>query len=200
MLTLEEIYKKHSGADKFNDKNSVHSYLPTYEKLFAPFRNCPFSILEIGLFDGHSLRMWEEYFHSATVHGIDLCDQPLGMKDLRPMVAEGTHNIHFLNAASKAEVEKHFPSDKFAIIIDDASHQIDDQVSIYNNFIDKVLPVSFKHVDSGFVDRIGGLYVVEDISDIDVFKRRFDGEGFKVIDLRQVKGRFDDVLAVRRFS
>ncbi len=180
MDTLAQIYKRHSGGTKFNDRDSVHSYIEVYEDLFAPYRSKAVRVLEIGLFDGHSLRMWEEYFSLSEVHGVDISDQPLGMKDLRPMIAEGTHNISIFNATDHNQFEKRFPIEMFQVIIDDASHTFADQIAIYENC----------------KDHLNGIYVIEDVQEIDVTRNAFERLGFRIIDRRGIKGRYDDVLAV----
>ena len=55
------------------DKSSIlHGYLEKYQK-FLPFsRGAKISILEIGVFEGNSLRTWRDYFFNATVVGIDI--------------------------------------------------------------------------------------------------------------------------------
>ena len=185
--TLAEIY--YNGS--YGDKGSVHSYIELYEHLLAPYRaKGNATILEIGLFRGESLRLWEEYFGpEAWVHGIDACDQPLGgMADLRPMIAEGTHNIHLLDATDKAKVNARFDGIDFDVIVEDASHGLQQQLDIYAAFRDKLKP--------------GGLYVIEDVEDIDKSRQTLldiDHDRLvKIHDLRRLKNRFDDVLVIIR--
>lgn len=188
MKTLAEIYKQFSGVDCLSgsDKGSVHSYIEVYEEIFAPYRNNARRVLEIGLMGGNSLRMWEEYFFNAEVYGVDLCDRPHdGLADLRPMVAEGTHRIAFLNAADSAQVEERFSGMSFDVIIDDANHYLPDQLAIYSNFKDHLAG--------------DGIYVIEDVADIDRDRQallELCVERGRVFDRRSVKKRFDDVLVV----
>lgn len=181
MKTLAQIYADHSACDK----GSVHSYVEVYEQLLAPYRSAT-KVLEVGVFAGHSLRMWEEFFTSAEVHGIDLCSRPLDLADLGPMIAEGTHHISLLDAMLPNEVEDRFGGVMFDVIIEDASHSVLQQLAIYANFK--------PHLSNG------GLYVIEDVSDLDrdrqVFERLDPSKDVRIIDRRAVKGRFDDVLVV----
>lgn len=163
-----------------SDKGDIHSYLPVYEKLFAPYRTRAKNILEIGLFNGASLLMWEKYF-TGKVYGVDCSDQPHdGMADLRPLIEDGTHNITILNAED-AEAIKVFDGLLFDVIIEDASHSIEQQLLLYTIFKNYLAP--------------GGIYVIEDIQDIDTKRHLFWPYG-DVIDLRGVKKRYDDVLVI----
>ena|SRR5271165_3778488 len=187
METLAAIYERHKGVDCRSgcDKGTVHSYIETYSEIFSPFRTSAKRVLEIGLMSGNSLRMWEEYFERSQVFGVDLCDTPHnGMADLRPLIAEGNHRVHLFDATSKDQVEEHFADLKFDVIIDDASHYLPHQIAIYENLKSHVAP--------------GGIYVIEDVEN---FER--DGASLlalsdrsKVIDLRAIKNRYDDVLVV----
>jgi 8-demethyl-8-alpha-L-rhamnosyltetracenomycin-C 2'-O-methyltransferase len=185
MNTLAEIYERHQSPASHGDKGTVHSYIEVYEELLAPYRNQAVSMLEIGILSGISLLMWEEYFLGGTVYGIDLCERPLDMADLRPLIATG-HKISLLDATSKKQVELHFSNFKFDVIIEDASHALSDQLAIYQNFRDKLVK--------------GGIYVIEDVGDIDrdreILKNIDPLRYVNVIDRRHVKGRFDDVLVV----
>lgn len=186
MDSLAQIYARHVASGAFSDKGSVHSYIEAYEELLAPYRGAA-RVLEVGLFHGHSLRMWEEFFSAAEVHGVDLCDQPHGgLADLRPMIAEGTHRIALLDAADPAQIEATFAGRVFDVIIEDANHSVRDQLAIYTNLKPHLAP--------------GGIYIIEDIENIDRDRGWFaaidPSARVRILDLRHVKGRFDDVLVV----
>ena len=69
---------KGSLSQSFNDLNSSdiykwHHYLEIYQEFFAPFRGKPLKILEIGILNGGSLRLWRDYFGSqCEVYGVDI--------------------------------------------------------------------------------------------------------------------------------
>lgn len=58
---------KYYGTDKASDR---HDYLEYYWELF-PFFGEEITVLEIGVYEGASLKVWEEYFPKARVVGID---------------------------------------------------------------------------------------------------------------------------------
>lgn len=186
MKTLAEIYPPYSNSASWGDKNTVHSYVPVYERLLAPYRDTARRMLEIGILTGASLKMWEEYFHSSEVHGVDLCVTPLNMADLGPMIASGKHNISLFDASDSVEVEKHFGGVLFDVIVEDASHLFAHQMGMYYNFK--------RHLATG------GIYIIEDVDEIDLLRPAFERidpqKKVEIIDLRPVKGRFDDVLVV----
>lgn len=191
MQSLEQIYNK-VFETHWMDKNSSHSYLPIYEQLLASYRTTAKNILEIGLFGGGSLLMWEQYF-AGNVHGIDCSETPHdGLADLRPMIAEGNHLISIFDATDAKEIKKHFEGITFDVIIEDAGHEINQQIEIYYNF----KPYLKK----------GAIYIIEDIQDVDKMNADLksgklliylgEEKTLKIIDRRKIKGRYDDVLVV----
>lgn len=182
METLEQLYWKYKKGD-WPDKNSVHSYIPIYEDILKDYRHAAKYILEIGLMSGESLRMWNNYF-DGTVYGMDCEIKPIGGKaDLTAVIKEG-YNIVIGDASKKEDVEKYFSKIKFDVIIEDANHEIDQQVSIYQNLK--------PHLNEG------GMYIIEDVQDIDSTRTMFKIMGGSVIDLRYKKDRYDDVLVIFR--
>jgi hypothetical protein len=56
------------------DKNTIHSYLETYESLFHSKQNTSGNILEIGVHFGGSIQLWNNYFKNAKIYGLDIAD------------------------------------------------------------------------------------------------------------------------------
>lgn len=66
-MTLNEI-----GVKYATDKSTItHCYLDNYEKHLGSWRDKEFTLLEIGVASGASIKMWREYFPKARVYGID---------------------------------------------------------------------------------------------------------------------------------
>ena len=164
----------------------MHSYVEVYEELLAPYRRQDVVALEIGIMGGASLRMFEEYFSEGIVYGIDLNDHPMDMADLRPMITEGTHRIVLMDATNSEAVNRNFQRVKFDVVIEDASHILEHQLTIYENFKSKLNP--------------GAVYIIEDVDRVDevrpIFERIDPSKTVRVMDRRHIKGRFDDVLVV----
>lgn len=179
--TLTEIYYSLCAQGYCSDKGTYHSYVDIYSELLEPYRNG--SILEIGVFKGDSLRMWEQYFNEA--YGIDCSDQPHGgMADLREMIASGEHNIYIGDGCSKEFIDTHFKDKKFSVVIIDASHDLDQEIEMFHLYKDYVSP--------------GGKIIIEDPQNIDRDKNTYLSlcENVEIIDRRNIKNRYDDCLII----
>jgi len=133
MGLLNDIGLKHN-----TDKAFFHKYLDFYEK-HLPDRNFRGRLLEIGVMDGASMRMWREYYPNAEIVGIDT-----GLQwDLR---IDGVTLLE-LDGTKPKDLK---PLGLFDIIIDDGSHMTKDQQK------------SFEHL---FYNQLtpGGLYILEDL-------------------------------------
>jgi hypothetical protein len=186
-MTLLQLYNKHKKGD-WPDKNSSHSYIPLYEEILAPYRSTAKNILEVGLMSGESLRMWDDYF-DGTVYGMDCSVTPVnGLANLKPIMAEGNHNVLIGDAANTMDIEKYFNGIKLDVVVEDASHELAQQLQIYYN----LKPYMNK----------GSIYIIEDIQNIDANRTFFEAldpdKNIEIIDRRHVKGRYDDVLIIIR--
>lgn len=178
--TLTQIFQRHGvfGVDAGHaDKGSVHSYLETYERILEPFRERG-SLLEIGLANGKSMDMWHEYFGpEASLTGVDIS-----------VVFDTDHydsRVKIIEAdATKPDILDLLSGRQFDVIIDDGSHMQADQEATFRLLSPLV--------------RKGGLYVIEDILNLEVSGPALTRmhPNCSVIDLRKVKGRFDDVLVI----
>ena len=187
-MKLQEIFEKYKGQPKTfiddmaaewgGDKGSAHSYIDSYEKYFSPFKNKKLNLLEIGVMYGSSVKMWKEYFENGNIYGMDI--RPHCTK-----YSEDRIKIFLNDATNKKSTENLLLTEslKFDLIIDDGSHRIQDQVD--------TLEILWPFLN------VGGVYVIEDIQDIDNQRLRFENiVGAQIIDLRGVKSKYDDVLIV----
>lgn len=170
-VTLLDIYPKFSAPDQGGDKGTAHSYMEIYSKMLKPEAD----LLEIGVWEGHSLAMFAEYF-SGLVLGLDI---DLGrLRYEAPAV-----NCNATNAQQVADV---LGSKRFDYIIDDGSHKISDQLASLEILWDYLKP--------------GGIYFVEDVqSDQDILSleeaiAKLKKRKHWVWDMRENKGRSDDIL------
>src|SRR4249919_495948 len=122
MKTLLEIYNKYYDPKTgWPDKGTNHSYIEVYEEILAPYRKIAKNILEIGLMNGESLRMWDEYF-KGEVFGIDCNIKPInGQADLTKAINDGLY-ISIGDATNPADLERYYSGLKFDVVIDDGSH------------------------------------------------------------------------------
>lgn len=131
-MTLDWIASK-CGADK---SHRLHDYCWVYEKYIAELRDLPISLLEIGVAEGESLRMWTRYFPNGKIYGVEILDRDY----------EGLKVFH--GSACDPEVVAKMP--QFDIVVDDGSHLATDQIAAFDLLWD--------HLNHG------GLYVVEDLT------------------------------------
>jgi hypothetical protein len=123
-------------------------YFEAYHVIFGLRRPQALRILEIGVYQGASLRLWRRYFDNpgTVIVGIDI-DPACARFDSSP------ENIHVrigsqADAAFLATVTRDFGP--FDIIIDDGSHQSSHMIA------------SFNHLFAGAL-RDDGIYLVEDL-------------------------------------
>lgn len=139
MKTLEEISLNYKS-----DKGEIyHNYLQIYEKYFSKYRNTLKNFLEIGLWEGESLRMWRDYFNVGNLVGVDILDlSHINLKDTTILIGDQS-NREDLNSIPTLT----YP--EFDIIIDDGGHMMH-QMQI-------TLGTMFKYLKSG------GVFVIEDL-------------------------------------
>lgn len=146
-MTLKELAMKYR-TDKCKEvmgkywPSHGHNYIPTYEKLFDEKRDNVKRLLEIGIDDGASLRMWHDYFHNAEIIGLDIDGNKLINNGRITSYQCDQGNTHQLNLVKEA-------IDPCDVIIDDGSHDIAHQILGANILADKLVP--------------GGYYIVEDV-------------------------------------
>jgi hypothetical protein len=136
-VTLDQI-----GISVGTDKSSlVQNYLVHYERMFRDLRDHPITLLEIGIMNGASLDMWEQYFPNATIIGVDIDPSCIRFGRDRVKVEIGSQDDpEFL-----ASIAAYKPD----IIIDDGSHRADHMIFTFERMFPALRP--------------GGCYVVEDI-------------------------------------
>ena len=161
------------------DKNTSHSYLPIYEELFAPFRTTCSNILEVGIFDGGSMKLWHDYFPNANVYGFDL-----NMSRNKYVPPPRVHLSE--EDAYQVEVVKRFNPGSFDVVIDDGWHTLESMCAFAGLYHRLVRP--------------GGYLIVEDLQEVawaeTIQMHLPDSMKIRVVDRTAVKGRHDDILFI----
>lgn len=125
------------------DLDKWSNYFALYDRYFASFRQRPVRILEIGVSQGGSLRMWEHCFPLAEcIVGLDINPDCRQYASGRTQVEIGSQS----DPVFLEELKKRYAP--FDIIIDDGGHMMDQQIC------------SFEHLFGHLRD--GGVYLVED--------------------------------------
>jgi len=166
---LDTLAIKHKS-----DKSSrYHNYAVKYDKILAPFRESFFSILEIGVARGQSIRMWTDYFPKATIHGADINKAFKSCELYCSRI-----KFHVLDQTNEAQLKNLEQFAPFDFIIDDGTHLWKEQILTFKTI--------FPYVKKG------GIYIVEDtttsywkeydnnpISTIEFFKTLVDDVNLK---------------------
>ncbi len=130
---LAAVYGSDKGA-------TAHRYVDLYERHLAPVRRRVHKVLEIGIYRGASLRMWRDYFANAEVFGVDI----------KPVVVDGPRIQTICGDQSDPDLLRRVAAlGPFDLIIDDGSHQADQQLATFDGLFGAVTP--------------GGFYVIEDM-------------------------------------
>lgn len=131
-----------AGTDK---SSAFHNYTKIYAKYFDRLRLEPIKFLEIGIFKGNSVKLWESYFEKASeMHFIDKTSENIEYYSPKAQ-------YHYLDQANFFDLYNfaNQVGNGFDLIIDDGGHTMTQQI---NSFL-----VLFPLLKSG------GLYVIEDL-------------------------------------
>jgi hypothetical protein len=173
-----------------------HDYTPKYYDAILKYLGDPAGVKRVGEIGigflgcmchvsmqykaGASLRMWEEFFPAAEIHGYDIRRELL--------VDEGRIRCHYMDQSSVPSMHEAYTKacGLFDLILDDGSHQLLHQLNTKE--------YSRHHL------RVGGLLIIEDIR-TEHFEARFrvPSEGMEVVDMSPVTGNDNYVIYKRVF-
>jgi len=171
------------------DKNSVHSYLETYENLFSKFKYSAKNVLEIGPLsnvNGGGIKLWYDYFENAVVYGLDKDNYNNVWSELKSKQRIKLYTSY--DAYDDKLFKNNLSEKKFDILIDDGPHTLESMIYFVNKY-------------SSLLSEEGVL-VVEDVQKyewIETLKNFVPDELQKYIevyDVRHIKQRYDDILFV----
>ena len=161
------------------DKNTVHSYLPLYQDLLIHKKESALNVLEIGIYQGGSIKLWHDFFTNATVYGLDIMPMDSVWDTLKNNERIVLHSCDAYDNVDKFNM-------KFDFMLDDGPHTLLSMIQ----FIKMYTPLMTDD----------GLFVIEDVQSIewiDILKESVPDylkQYIKVYDLRQNKNRYDDIV------
>ena len=133
-----------------NDENHCHPYSLLYNALFAKNRMDPLRICEIGIAEGRSLCMWNDYFPNAQIHGFERWPKWLDNWSTHYSDLKRVH-VNAMDVLSDATLIG--PFEKAGVlydcIIDDSTHNFFDMI--------RIIKCSLPYLNPG------GLMIIEDI-------------------------------------
>ena len=174
--------------NRYTDKNTVHSYLPLYDELLKSRKDSAKNVIEIGVYAGGSIKLWNDYFTNANVYGVDI------ENETRPFIANA---IDILSGCER--VKLHLGTNaysqnifgigvQFDFVIDDGPHTLQsmlDCISLYAPTLTEK-----------------GILIIEDVQDISWLNEMINhvpqelATCVKTFDLRPNKNRYDDIVFV----
>lgn len=180
-MSLEEI------VDNFTtDKNTVHSYLPLYQKLLIGKKETAKNVLEIGIFDGGSIKLWNDFFSNATIYGLDIMNidnVSNAIKDNEKIILHTSIDAYNNSFFTNEFLNKNIKCD---LLLDDGPHTLDSMkqfIKLYSQIMTD-----------------DGILIIEDIQSfewIEILKNEVPQHlksFIKIYDLRQNKNRYDDIV------
>jgi hypothetical protein len=177
-MSLEQIVD-----NERTDKNTVHSYLPLYQELLKGKKETAKNVLEVGIYTGGSIKLWSDFFPNATTYGLDIIADYHIWSELKnndrfkiySSYDEDAFNTNFLTKDTR-----------FDFILDDGPHTLESMkqfIKLYSQVMTD-----------------DGILIVEDVQSydwIEILKNEVPEhlkKYIKVYDLRQNKGRYDDIV------
>ena len=151
---LCNIGKKYD-TDKSSQRNNVtnhrhcHPYTLFYDSLFKDYKNDNLNIAELGILDGASLLMWQEYLTNANIYGFEYYD--VLINNFKNNFNNERITLSPIDVKNKDSISDNFQNlnIKYDIIIDDTTHEFEDQINIIENVYQYLKP--------------GGILIIEDI-------------------------------------
>ena len=180
-MSLEEI-----ADNSRTDKNTLHSYLPLYQNLLISKQQTAKNVLEVGIANGGSIKLWSDFFTNANVYGLDIMNMDNvweGIKNNEKIILHTStdayntdfFNTHFLNKNIKCD-----------FMLDDGPHSLESMkqfIKLYSQIMTD-----------------DGILIIEDVQSwdwIDILINEVPEnlkQFIKVYDLRPNKNRYDDIV------
>lgn len=170
-MSLDELFN-YFGTDKgtkvinpyLHESKEIlgHGFAKFYEKKLSKFRYDIFKILEIGTWEGASTAALAIFFPNIKIYGLD--------KNFRFKFKSKRMFFNYCNINDVKDLEnfssKH-STEKFKIVIDDASHILTDMI--------RSLKFFFKYLENG------GYFIIEDFNAPVYFKSLNDSNGKEIL-------------------
>ena len=140
------------GTDKspYNLYTHRHPYTPVYDMFFRQLRaKSTLKIGEIGVLNGASIRMWQDYFVNPQLDAFDINEEYLkkvaGMNNVNCYKVDAGESRGLRSSLQEACSSGR----KYDILLEDASHRLEHQLIFLRDALDFIAP--------------GGVLVIEDI-------------------------------------
>jgi SAM-dependent methyltransferase len=131
------------------NERHCHPYTVFYNSFFKKQRCEKLKIAEIGILDGASLLMWREYFNNSEIFGFEYNNDLINK--FKHKFNNSNITLSNINVNSESNIYNSFKNinQQYDIIIDDSTHQFEDQIRVIKNVHSFLKP--------------GGVLIIEDI-------------------------------------
>ena len=117
------LWKNYEGGHK------KYSYFHLYDRLFTEYIGRKPKVLEIGVYEGASIKTWRDFFgEGATIVGIDINPECIRYEDVDQNIHVRIGSQNDKDFLSKLKEE----FGEFDLILDDGSHQTSDVIESFN--------------------------------------------------------------------
>jgi hypothetical protein len=180
-MSLEEIVD-----NSRTDKNSAHSYLSLYQQLLVGKKVTAKNVLEIGIYNGGSIKLWSDFFINATIYGLDIMNIAKvwdGIKNKDKIILYTSTDAYNNDFFISNFLDKNI---KFDFMLDDGPHTLESMkkfIQLYSQIMTD-----------------DGILIIEDVQSwdwIDILTREVPEHlkpFIKAYDLRPIKNRYDDIV------
>jgi predicted O-methyltransferase YrrM len=129
-----------------HDTDKGTQYTQVYHRWLAHSREQRMRMLEIGLYNGGSLRMWRDYLPNTVLHGIDIDARTLAYQDEVP-----NSQVRLVDQGDAAALEAFVAElgGNYDFILDDGGHTMLQQIVSFEVLWPQLMP--------------GGIYAIEDL-------------------------------------
>ena len=172
-------------------------YFEIYEKYFKKLRLKKLNILEIGVDDGGSIKIWKKYFPRSKIVGLDIAKMSFSIKGV-DLIQGDQSDINIL----KKIIKKY---KYFDIIIDDGSHHSKHIIKSFKYLFDSLKNDSLyiiEDLQTSYIPRYGGsrINLKKHSTSLNFFKSLTDSINYEINDKPFFKkNKFDGLIKYVHF-
>jgi len=166
--------------NRYTDKDTVHSYIDVYQTVLEPISTSATRVLEVGIQQGGSIKLWADFFQNAEIYGVDITLEKLEIDLSSPRIRCLTANAYDIDFV------KSLGYGTFDFVIDDGPHTKESMMFFAREYIKLLKP--------------SGVLIIEDIQsedwiyDILMSLPSSVRQIAKIHDHRSIKHRWDDLF------
>jgi predicted O-methyltransferase YrrM len=141
---------KSSQRKNVTNTRHCHPYTVLYHSMMSNLRDEPLNICELGILNGASLLMWQEYFPNANIYGFDFDPALINTFNNKYDTIDRI-TLSLFDVTNEDGVQKlcDDSTTQFDLIIEDTTHQLQDQQRVIRHAHKMLKP--------------GGVLIIEDI-------------------------------------